>query len=94
MRPTSAPARVALQVTVNDGSGGNDYLLPYPCMLANGEWVTAVSGSALAVHPTYWKLWVETPRGREHGRRLANRGNSRGFADRRPSGKRMRHIIE
>ena len=72
------------------------YLLPYPYLLANGEWVTAVSGSALAVHPTYWKLWVETPTRTRTRTPPPRTGvmNSRGFADRQPSGKRMRHIIE
>jgi hypothetical protein len=64
----TAPSGVALQVRVTDGSG-DDYSLPYPCMLADSVWVNAVSGTALAVRPTYWKLYVETlPRKRARTR--------------------------
>jgi hypothetical protein len=57
----TAPAGVAVQVRVTDGSA-QDYLLPYPCKLIEGVWVNAVSGTPLAVRPTYWKLYVETVR--------------------------------
>jgi hypothetical protein len=57
----TAPAGVAVQVRVTDGSA-QDYLLPYPCKLMEGVWVNAVSGTPLAVRPTYWKLYVETVR--------------------------------
>ena len=50
---------MALQVRVSDGS--SDYLLPYPCKLTPAGWVNAMTGSPLAVRPTYWKLYVETP---------------------------------
>ena len=55
----TAPPDVALQVRVSDGS--SDYLLPYPCKLTPAGWVNAMTGSPLAVRPTYWKLYVETP---------------------------------
>ena len=55
----TAPAGVAVQVRVTDGSD-HDYLLPYPCKLMEGTWVNAASGTPLAVRPTYWKLYVET----------------------------------
>jgi hypothetical protein len=55
----TAPAGVAVQVRVTDGSG-DDYLLPYPCKLVEGRWVNATTGTPLAVRPTYWKLYVET----------------------------------
>jgi len=54
----TAPPDVALQVRVSDGS--SDYLLPYPCKLTPAGWVNALTGSPLAVRPTYWKLFVET----------------------------------
>ena len=78
---------------MNDGSGGKDYLLLYPCMLANGEWVTAVSGSAWG----HQREAVGRNSYEDANTDAASRTgvmNSRGFADRRPSGKRMRHIIE
>ena len=58
-RIETAPAGVAVQVRVTDGSD-HDYLLPYPCKLMEGTWVNAASGAPLAVRPTYWKLYVET----------------------------------
>ena len=38
----TAPAGVAVQVRVTDGSD-HDYLLPYPCKLMEGTWVNAAS---------------------------------------------------
>src|SRR3954451_13976356 len=58
-RIETAPAGVAVQVRVTDGSD-HDYLLPYPCKLMEGTWVNAASGTPLAVRPTYWKLYVES----------------------------------
>jgi hypothetical protein len=55
----TAPAGVAVQVRVTDGSS-DEYLLPYPCKLTPDGWVNAATGSPLAVRPTYWKLYVET----------------------------------
>ena len=55
----TAPAGVAVQVRVRDGSS-DEYLLPYPCKLTPDGWVNAATGSPLAVRPTYWKLYVET----------------------------------
>src|SRR3954467_2032233 len=55
----TVPAGVAVQVRVTDGSS-DEYLLPYPCKLTPDGWVNAVTGSPLAVRPTYWKLYVET----------------------------------
>jgi hypothetical protein len=55
----TAPAGVAVQVRVTDGSG-DEYLLPYPCKLTADGWVNAATGSPLSVRPTYWKLHVET----------------------------------
>jgi hypothetical protein len=55
----TAPAGVAVQVRVTDGSS-DEYLLPYPCKLTPDGWVNAVTGSPLAVRPTYWKLYVQT----------------------------------
>ena len=60
----TAPAEVPLQVLVNDGSGP-DYLLPYPCRRTQDGWVNAATGTLLQVRPTYWKLHVETPRGKK-----------------------------
>jgi hypothetical protein len=45
---------------VTDGST-DDYLSPYPCKLMPDGWVNAYTDSPLAVRPTYWKLYVETP---------------------------------
>ena len=55
----TAPAGVAVQVRVTDGSG-DEYLLPYPCKLTPDGWINAATGSPLSVRPTYWKLYVET----------------------------------
>ena len=56
----TAPEGVIAQVRVTDGAGP-DYLLAYPCTLTRDGWVNAASGKPLAVRPTYWKLYVETP---------------------------------
>jgi len=64
----TAPAGVAVQVRVTDGSD-HDYLLPYPCKLMEGTWVNAASGTPLAVRPTYWKLYVETLPGKKAWKR-------------------------
>jgi hypothetical protein len=64
----TVPAGVAVQVRVTDGSD-HDYLLPYPCKLMEGTWVNAVSGTPLAVRPTYWKLYVETLPGKKTWKR-------------------------
>jgi hypothetical protein len=55
----TAPAGVAVQVRVTDGSG-DEYLLPYPCKLTPDGWINAATGSPLSVRPTYWKLYVQT----------------------------------
>lgn len=67
-RIETAPAGVAVQVRVTDGSD-HDYLLPYPCKLMEGTWVNAASGTPLAVRPTYWKLYVETLPGKKAWKR-------------------------
>lgn len=67
-RIETAPAGVAVQVRVTDGSD-HDYLLPYPCKLMEGTWVNAASGGPLAVRPTYWKLYVETLPGKKAWKR-------------------------
>jgi hypothetical protein len=59
----TAPEGVIAQVRVTDGCG-SDYLLPYPCKLTKDGWVNAASGKPLAVRATYWKLYVETLRGK------------------------------
>jgi hypothetical protein len=51
---------VTAQVLVTDGNS-SDYLLPFPCTLTAEGWVKTASGKPLAVRPTYWKLYVETP---------------------------------
>jgi hypothetical protein len=69
-----APLGIALQVQVTDGSG-DFYLLPFPCRLTAAGWVSAVTGTALAVNPTYWKLHVEPlPSKRAWMRRSSRRG--------------------
>src|SRR3954451_13646003 len=68
----TAPAGVAVQVRVTDGSS-DEYLLPYPCKLTPDGWVNAATGSPLAVRPTYWKLYVETfPRKKRRQRENPN----------------------
>ena len=54
-----APVGIALQVQVTNAAG-DLYVLPFPCKLTAAGWVNAVSGTALVVKPTYWKLHVET----------------------------------
>jgi hypothetical protein len=60
----TAPAGVPLQVLVTDGSS-DDYLLPYPCKFTPDGWINASTGSRLTVRPTYWKLFVVTPRAKK-----------------------------
>ena len=54
-----APVGIALQVQVTDAAG-DLYVLPFPCKLTAPGWVNAVTGTALVVKPTCWKLHVET----------------------------------
>jgi hypothetical protein len=54
-----APVGIVLQVQVTNAAG-DLYVLPFPCRLTAAGWVNAVSGTALVVKPTYWKLHVET----------------------------------
>jgi hypothetical protein len=54
-----APVGIALQVQVTNAAG-DLYVLPFPCKLTAAGWVNAVTGTALVVKPTYWKLHVET----------------------------------
>jgi hypothetical protein len=69
-----APLGIALQVQVTNGSG-DFYVLPFPCRLTAAGWVSAVTGTALVVNPTYWKLHVETlPSKRAWMRRTSRRG--------------------
>jgi hypothetical protein len=54
-----APLGIALQVQVTNAAG-DLYGLPFPCKLTAVGRVNAVTGTALVVKPTYWKLHVET----------------------------------
>jgi hypothetical protein len=62
----TAPAGVAVQVRVTDGSS-NDYLLPYPCKLTQDGWVNAATGSPLAVRPLTGSSTWKPSRGRKGG---------------------------
>jgi hypothetical protein len=64
---------VTAQVLVTDGNS-SDYLLPYPCTLTAEGWVKTASGKPLAVRPTYWKLYVETPPKRKSAKPRRRRG--------------------
>jgi hypothetical protein len=73
----AAPLGVALQVQVTDGTG-DFYVLPFPCKLTAAGWVNAITGTALAVDPTYWKLHVETlPRSRRAWIRKSSKSSIR-----------------
>jgi hypothetical protein len=64
----AAPLGIALQVQVTYGAG-DFYVLPFPCRLTAAGWVNAITGTALVVNPTYWKLHVETLPSRRARRR-------------------------
>ncbi len=54
-----APLDIALQVQVTNAAD-ELYVLPFACKLTAAGWVNSVTGTALVVKPTYWKLHVET----------------------------------
>src|SRR3954451_580726 len=57
----TAPAGVAVQVRVTDGSN-DEYLLPYPCKLTPDGWVNAATGSPLSVRPPIGSsTWKPSP---------------------------------
>ena len=72
----AAPHGIALQVRVTNGSG--DFSgLPFPCRLTAAGWVNAITGTALVVNPTYWKLYVETLPSRRAWTRRSTRSSIR-----------------
>jgi hypothetical protein len=50
-----APSGCDLEVCVIDHQGV--HALVFPCRRAGIDWVNAVSGGLVEVHPTHWRIW-------------------------------------